>query len=74
MTEDILDFNDSFILKKHKDTLKGAIHLRITTNPDYEISIDSQNRELRPNVVTKVAPFRSPATECKILGVQWNIP
>ena len=28
-----------------------------TTNPDYEISIDSQNRELRPNVVTKVAPL-----------------
>ena len=24
------------------------------TNPDYEISIDDTNRELRPNVVTKV--------------------
>jgi len=27
------------------------------TNPDYEISIDDTNRELRPNVVTKVAPL-----------------
>jgi hypothetical protein len=37
MTDDILDFDDSFILKKHKETLKEAIHLRITTNPDYEV-------------------------------------
>ena len=37
MTDDILDFDDSYILKKHKNILKEAIHLRITSNPDYEI-------------------------------------
>tara|TARA_R110000787_G_scaffold17855_1_gene55300 strand:- start:336 stop:617 length:282 start_codon:yes stop_codon:yes gene_type:complete len=33
---EILDFDDSFILKKHKETLISMVQERIGKNPDYE--------------------------------------
>lgn len=39
--DDLLDFDDSYILQKHKESLQEAIKIRITENPDFKIYDDT---------------------------------